>query len=391
MVRGNLTHHTAAAEAAHTYLDCAASTPVDPAVAKAMRDVLEGHGANPASIHSAGIEAMQAVERARMLVALRVNGDPSGLVFTSGATEANNMAIKGVVWASSQPKKHIIVSAIEHPSVMDVATWLERSGQCALTVLPVDGAGRVDVDALRKALRPDTVLVSIMHTNNETGVVQPIAELGATCRANGVLFHCDATQGFLKLPIDVQANNIDLLTVNAHKAHGPKGVGALYANPDIEIVPLAHGGGHEMGRRSGSLNVAGIVGLGACVEYYPKEQALEYRDLREMLLFELRTAFPKLRLNGPGKAETGHILNIGIPGVSGKELAKALDLEGIRVSASSACHATKLTPSSVLKAMGYSDEQADEALRISFGRFTRQEDLYRLVEALKRIVPQVAA
>jgi cysteine desulfurase len=372
-------------------LDCAASTPIDPAVTKAMREVLESIGANPASIHAAGIEAMQAVEKARLQVALSVNGKPEGLVFTSGATEANNMAVKGAVWATSAPTKHLIVSAIEHPSVMDVAKWLAETGQCSLTVLPVDSIGLVNPETLRSAIQADTVLVSVMHTNNETGVVQPVAEIGAICREHDVLFHCDATQAFLKLPIDVEAQGIDLLTLNAHKSHGPKGVGALYIHGDLALVPLAHGGGHEMGRRSGSLNVAGIVGLGACVEHYPPNAAETYRAIRADLLKSLRDSFPTIRLHGPEDAATGHVLNVGIPGVSGKELAKALDAEGILVSASSACHATKLTPSPVLKAMGYPDEHADEALRISFGRFTRREDVVRLTRALCRIVAQVAA
>ena len=363
------------------YLDAAASTPIAPEVVELMRRVQAEVEANPSSIHKPGLRATRTVELARNLVAERLGVAPETLTFTSGATESNNLALKGTIWAAGGG--HLVVSAIEHPSVLDVARWLEQTGQAEVTVVPVDGRGRVRVDDVEAALRPDTRLVSVMLANNEIGSVQPLDELGRLGRERGVLVHTDATQGLFKVPLDVAA--VDLLTFNGHKIHGPKGVGALYVRPGVELTPLFHGGGHELGRRPGTLNVAGIAGLGEAVRLYVPGDADVLRGHRQGLLARLRERFPGVYVNGPEDGGLPAVLNVGFPGRSGKQLAKELDRRGIQVSASSACHATELTPSHVILALGRSPQEAGEALRISFGRHTRPADLDALLEALTEL------
>ena len=347
-----------------------------------MRRTQAEVGANPSSIHKTGLKAMRTVELARNLIAERLGVAPETVTFTSGATESNNLALKGAIWAARGG--HLVVSAIEHPSVLDVATWLEETGQATVTRVPVDREGRVRVDDVAAALQPDTRVVSVMLANNEIGSVQPVEELGRLCRSRGVLLHTDATQGLFKVPLDVAM--VDLVTFNGHKIHGPKGVGALYVRPGVELTPLFHGGGHELGRRSGTLNVAGIAGLGEAVRLYVPGDADTLRAHRQGLLARLRELFPKLYVNGPEDGGLPAVLNVGFPGQSGKWLAKDLDKRGIQVSASSACHATELTPSHVILALGRTPEEADEALRVSFGRQTRPEHLDALVAALTELV-----
>jgi len=322
---------------------------------------------------------------ARERLASRLACQPDEIVFTGGATEANNLAIKGAVWGKGAGELHLVVSSIEHPSVMEVAAWLEQTGQVRLTVLPVDPNGWVEPSELDRAIRPDTVLVSVMHANNELGTLQSLPELIGVCHDRGVLFHSDASQSFLKVPIDVGALGIDLLTVSAHKVHGPKGVGALFVRSGVELAPLMHGGEHESGLRSGTLNVAAIAGFGVAVSGYASEEGSRIRRLRDELLLGLRAAFPDLREHGAGAERVPTVVNFAVPGWSGKELAKALDKKGILVSASSACHANHLEPSHVLRAIGLTDEEADEAIRVSLGRFSTEEDVGRLLAALQEI------
>ncbi len=392
---GTATRPTAGARAGRArptriYLDNAASTPVDPDVAAYMLDIQLHHGANPSSVHRTGLRAAREVELARVRIAERLRCAPETLTFTGCATEANNTVLKGIIWASAGrtagPPPHIVVSAIEHPSILDVAAWLEQTGQARVTRVPVDREGRVTPDALAAALQDDTVLASVMHVNNEVGTVQPLADLGALCRDRGVLFHSDACQGFLKEDLDLSTLPVDLLTINAHKVHGPKGVGALYRRPGVRLTPLLHGGGHEEGRRSGTLNVAGIAGFGEAVVRYTAAEAARVRALRDDLLRRLAAHLPRLRVNSPTVGAVCNIVNVSAPGHSGKKIFMALDRRGVQVSSSSACHSTKLTPSHVLLAMGMDDRQADEALRISVGRFTRPEDLDALLDALKDVL-----
>lgn len=374
------------ARPAGAYLDCAASTPVDDAVSDLMLDVQRTMGANPASVHKAGLRAAREVERARIRIAERVGCAPERITFTSCATEANNLALKGAIWSSARRGAHLVISSVEHPSVHEVATWLEATGQARVTRLPVDADGRVRVQDVEAALAPDTALVSVLHVNNEVGTIQPIAEIGALCRAHGVLFHTDACQSFLKVPIDLSALHVDVLTLNAHKVHGPKGVGAMYIREGVTLEPLLHGGGHERNQRSGTLNVAGIAGFGEAAARWPDAEQDRVTALRGALLDALRALHPALRLNSPAEGCVPNIVNVSFPGRSGKWLFQQLDRRGVQVSASSACHSTKLTPSHVLLAMGHTPESADEALRISLGRFTTQADVDALVAALRVIL-----
>jgi cysteine desulfurase len=373
------------------YLDCAASTPTDPAVVQAMTEVLGTRCANPSSIHSAGIDAMKLVELARMRISMALGAQPDELIFTGSATEANNHAIKGAIWASDAPTKHLIVSGIEHPSVLGVAQWLAATGQAELTILGADATGCTPSADVAKALRPDTVLVSLMHANNETGTVQPIAEVAALCADHPTLVHVDAAQSFMKLPLDMKQLGLDLVTINGHKLHGPKGVGALAIRAGVALEPVLHGGGHEMGHRSGTLNVAGIVGFGEAVARYGAECRGTMDALRTHLLLGLEAMIPGLRLHGVRTGSLGNILNVGIPGCQGKWMAAELDKQGIRVSASSACHSTKLTPSHVLLAMGLSEKEADEAFRISLGRFNTIEEIDGLLAAMGKLCSGRAA
>jgi len=347
-----------------------------------MTEIQLEFDANPSSIHSAGIRAARELEMARIHLGARLGCDPDQVTFTGGATEANNLAIKGAVWSADPGDKHLIVSAIEHPSVLKVAKWLAKTGQARLTILPVDQNALVRCEDLEAAIEPATILVSIMHANNEVGVVQPIAEFARICRENGVLFHTDASQSFLKTPIDMDAWGIDLLTVSGHKVHGPKGVGALAMKKGVCVTPLLHGGDHESGLRSGTPNVAAIAGFGVAVSRFTDGELRRIATLREQLVRGLHEAFPNIRKHGWGAAQVPTIVNVGIAGWTGKDLAKALDQKGLLVSASSACHATLLTPSHVLKAMGQTDHEADEALRISLGRFTTSENIATLLRVI---------
>jgi cysteine desulfurase len=371
---------------AQIYLDSAASAPIDPAVTAKMVDVQGRFGANPASVHKAGLRAAREVELARMRIAARLGCPPETLTFTGCATEANNLALKGALWASPPDRRHLIVSAIEHPSVLGVARWLEQTGQARLTVLPVNAEGRVLPEVLDRALAPDTALVSVMHANNEVGTIQPLAALGQLCRERGVLLHTDACQSFLKVPIDLATMPVDLLSINAHKVHGPKGVGALYIRPGVTLTPLLHGGGHENGLRAGTLNVPGIAGFGQAVERFTADELARIVRLRVHLLGRLVRQLPQHRRNSPDTDALCNIVNVDIPGHNGKTLFQALDRRGIRVSSSSACHSTKLTPSPVLLAMGLDAPTADRALRISLGRLNTIDEVDALMDALVEIV-----
>ena len=371
------------------FLDNAASASPDPAVVARVTAIQTKWSANPSSVHRPGLRAMREVEMARVIIGERLGATGAladGLIFTSGGTEANNLALKGAVWAAPRDRRHLLVSAIEHPCVLDTAEWLAQTGQAEVDHIPVDRLGRVTPEALRARMRPDTLLVSVMQANNEVGTVQPLSQLGRICQEYGALLHTDACQSFCKVPLDVGELPVDLITINAHKVHGPKGVGALWVRPGVALTPLQHGGGHEGGLRSGTLNVAGIAGFGEAVSRYGIDDAPRMTHQARALLDRLRTAIPSLRLNGEGPDGAGNILNISVPGISGKQLFMDLDRRGIAVSSSSACHATKLTPSHVLLAMGYDPEQADEALRISLGRFTTDTDLDAIFHALVDLV-----
>jgi cysteine desulfurase len=343
--------------------------------------------ANPASVHAAGVWAAREVERARERLAAALGDEPETITFTSGATEANNLALKGVVWGAGRARPHLAVSAVEHPSVLEPARWLADAGLARLTILPVTRDGVVEPSTVASALDEDTVLVSVQHANNETGVIHPVEAIGDVCRRAGVTFHVDASQSFGKLPLPVRSAQIDLLTASGHKLHGPKGVGLLYARAGLPLVPLLHGGGHERGLRGGTLNAPAIAGFGEAIVGYTTAEVERIAALRERFEAGLRRSFPTVRLHGGAAARLPTISNFAIPGQPGKALFLSLNAHGCLVSASSACHSTALTPSPVLLAMGASDTEVNEAVRVSFGRTTTAEEVERILNVLVDILP----
>jgi cysteine desulfurase len=366
------------------YLDYAATTPLDPAVGAAMRDCMEHEFGNPSSQHAAGRRARALVEAAREAVALRVGAAAERIVFTSGATESNNLALQGVLRRSRGRRVHLVTSRIEHKSVLDVARALEASG-VAVTQVAATAGGYVDPAAVGAAITADTQLVSIMHVNNETGVIQDVNAIGAECRARGVLFHVDAAQSVGKLPLDLAAAPIDLCSLTAHKVCGPKGIGALYVAPRATLVPQLHGGEQERGLRAGTLPTHQIVGMGKAYELADSaNEAPRFAALRDRLWQDLR-AIEGVRQNGDPQRRAAHVLNATFPGIDGESLR--FELRDVAVSAGSACAADSPEASHVLAGMGLSDVLAGSSLRFSVGRFTTEDDV---VAAARRVVRAVA-
>jgi len=373
------------------YLDYAATTPVDPAVVDVMVRHLgpEGTFANPASrSHLYGWLAEEAVENARRQVADLLNADPREVVWTSGATEANNLAIKGVI--DARGGGHVITSATEHKAVLDACRWLEQQGH-PVSYLKPSSDGRVSVDAVREAMREDTVLVSVMHANNETGVINDIAAIGALCREKGVLFHTDAAQTVGKLSLDVRALPVDLVSVCAHKIYGPKGIGALYVrrSPDVRVMAQIHGGGHERGMRSGTLATHQIVGMGeafALAGRLQGEEGPRIARLRDQLWRGI-DGLGDVGINGAGAPRLPGHLNVAFAGVDGEMLMTALNQ--VAVSSGSACTSASLEPSYVLKAMGVEDALAHGSIRFSVGRFTTAEDIQRVIIHVQEAVARL--
>ena len=371
------------------YLDNHSTTPMDPRVFEAMRPYFCERFGNAASrTHAWGWEAEEAVERARDQVARGIGASPKEIVFTSGATEADNLAIKGVAAAYRERGRHLVTVVTEHKAVLDPCTSLEREGW-SITRLGVGEDGVVTPAALEAALRPDTVLVSVMHANNEVGVVAPIAALAALCRARGVLFHTDAAQSVGRIPFDVDALGVDLASLSAHKLYGPKGIGALYVRrkPRVRLVPLLDGGGHERGMRSGTLPVPLIVAFGAAVELAVAERDVEATRLlalRERLLSGLTQRVPFLRLNGHPTERLPGNLNVSVAYVEGESLMMGLD--DIAVSSGSACTSESLEPSYVLKALGLRDDLAHSAIRFGIGRFNTESEIDAAIEKVAQVV-----
>ena len=358
------------------YLDNHATTPVDPRVLDAMLPYLADKFGNAASrSHSFGWSADEAVETARGQVAALIGANKNEIVFTSGATESDNLAIKGIAEAYRGKGNHIITVCTEHKAVLDSCKRLETSG-CNLLYLPVKRDGLIDLDALCAAISDSTILVTIMAANNETGVLQPITEIGRLCREHGVIFHSDAAQAFGKIPLDMVRQNIDLLSISAHKLYGPKGVGALYVRRGIEIVPIIDGGGHERGMRSGTLNVPGIVGLGKACEIAHREMSQEscrIAGLRDRLHEKIKAGLGEVYVNGSIEQRLPGNLNMSFAGVDGEELMTAID--DIAVSSGAACTSAQIEPSYVLKALGVSDELAQSSIRFGIGRFNTEAEI----------------
>jgi cysteine desulfurase len=354
------------------YLDYAATAPLDARVAAAMYDCMAREHGNPSSSHAAGRRARALVEAARAAVAARVGAPSEHLIFTSGATEANNLALSGVLRRSRSRRVHLVTSRIEHKSVLDTARALEASG-VAVTYVPATAGGWLEPERVVEAIGEDTQLVSIMHVNNETGVIQDVEAIGAACRARGVLFHVDAAQGAGKLPLTLAAAPIDLCSLTAHKVCGPKGVGALYVAPRVTLVPQLHGGEQERSLRAGTLATHQIVGMGKAYELAdPAREAPRFTVLRDRLWQEL-SRIGGLRQNGDPARRAAHVLNVAFPGVDGESLRYAL--RDVCVSAGSACAADSPEASHVLTGMGVGDVVAGSSLRFSVGRFTTEDDV----------------
>ncbi|MER8231758.1 cysteine desulfurase family protein [Streptomyces sp. NPDC094049] len=366
------------------YLDHQATTPTDPAVVEAMTFAATQCYANPSSPHAAGIRAFREVERARGAVARFIGAGRGEICFTSGATEGNNLAIKGVVGTGAA--RHVVTTAVEHKSVLDSCRALREAGH-EVTVLPVDGEGRVDPDRVAAALRPETALVSVMLANNEIGTVQPVARIAELTRAAGVPLHCDATQGVGSLPVDVRTLGADLLTFSGHKIYGPKGVGVLYVSHRLSdrapLVPQLHGGGQERGLRAGTLNTAAVIGLGTAVGVLAacrEAEAVRLAGLRELFLTELSGLVPYVLNSGVGPGFLPHAVNLSFPGVDAQQLL--LEVADVAVSTGSACNSAAQEPSHVLLAIGLPPERVRSSVRVSFGRFTTEADAVRAARAL---------
>lgn len=373
------------------YLDYAATTPVDPRVLKAMLPYFTEKFGNTMSLHSFGQEAKEALERSREEVASLIGAKAEEIIFTSSATESNNLVLKGLALANKQKGKHIITSPIEHPCIMEASKWLKKQG-FSITRLPVNKYGELRPKDVEKAIRKDTILVSVLHASNEIGTLQPIAAIGKVCRRKGVLFHTDATQSFGKVPIDVNSMKVDLLSASAHKLYGPKGVGCLFVRKGTKITPLLHGGGQEAGLRSSTVNVSGIVGFGKAVELAKKEMAQESKrlaQLRDRLIKGVLKKIEGSHLNGHPQKRLPNNANIWFDFIEGESMVIQLDMAGIAASTGSACSSATLEPSHVLLAIGLKHEQAHGSLRFTLGRWTTAKEIDYLLEVLPGIIKQL--
>lgn len=372
------------------YLDNHATTQMDPRVLDAMLPYFTKYFGNAASRnHEFGWIAEQAVDKARKQIADLIGASAREIIFTSGATESDNLAIKGVAEMYAEKGNHIITAATEHKAVLDTCKKLEKNGY-RVTYLPVKGDGLIDLDMLREAITDKTILVTIMYANNEIGVIQPVAEIGKICREKGVLFHTDGVQAIGKVPVDVNKDNIDLMSITAHKLYGPKGVGALYVRrkaPRVQLTAQMDGGGHERGMRSGTLNVPGIVGLGEacaiCQREMP-EETKRLRYLRDKLRSKLEAGLDEIYLNGSWEHRLPHSLNLSFAYVEGESLL--MGINDVAVSSGSACTSATLEPSYVLKALGLGDDIAHSSIRFGIGRFNTEEEIDYVADKLIDVV-----
>ena len=378
------------------YLDYAATTPLDPEVLRAMMPYLGPEFGNPSSIYQQAQSAKAAIEDARQTVASVLELDPAEIIFTSGATESDNLALAGVAWAARKAgvgRPHIVSTAIEHSAIIESLAWLESVG-FAVTLVGCDQYGMIDPDAIRREITPDTALVSVMYANNEVGSIQPIAEIAGMAREAGISVHVDATQAAGLLDLRSSALHADLLSISAHKFYGPKGVGVLAARRDVRIDWQQHGGGQEGGRRGGTENVAGIVGLATALaraDGYRDAYAAHCRSVRDLLWERISAEIDDVWLNGPplDGSRLANNLNIGIPGVQGETMLVNLDLAGIAASAGSACSVGRNEPSHVLLAMGRSVEEARSSLRLTVGRPTSEADVIEAADTIVEVAGRV--
>ena len=373
------------------YLDHNATAPLDPQVLEAMMPYLREEFGNASSIHQWGRRARAALEDSRAKIATLLGAEKDCVVFTGGGTEADNLAIKGVAWANQEKGKHIVTSTVEHHAVLHTCEFLAKQG-FEITFLPVDGKGRLDPEDLRKAIRPDTILITLMHANNETGILFPLREFGQIAREKKVFFHTDAIQTFCKVPLNVEEDHVDLLSLSAHKIYGPKGVGALYIRKGTKMVAILHGGSQQRKRRPGTENVAGAVGFARAAELLFADQEKEgdrLAALRDQLQRNLAEKIPQVLRNGDPDHRLPGTLNMSFKFVEGESLILSLDMEGIAVSSGSACTSGSLEPSHVLLAMGIPHEVCHGSLRFSLGRGTTKEQIDYVLEVLPRIVARL--
>jgi cysteine desulfurase len=370
------------------YLDNAATTRVDEQVVKAMLPYLNEKFGNASSQHSIGNQAKYALEHSRKILSKSINAKPQEIIFTSGGTEGNNFILKGLFFSNYPKKNHIITTKIEHDSILNVCRWLETQG-AQITYLEVNKEGFIDLEQLKNSINEKTFLVSVIHGNNEIGVLQDLEAIGKICREKNILFHTDACQSFTKTPINVTKQNLDLVTLNAHKIHGPKGVGAVYIKESLKITPLLHGGGHENKLRSGTENIAGIVGFAKAVELAKQKDTEKIQKLRDELINQILSKIPNTRLNGSKDKRLCNNVNISFMDIEGEALGGYLENEGILTSTGSACMSNTLQTSHVLKALGLSPLQSNSSLRMTLSRFTTHEDIEYVLKRLPGIVKKL--
>ncbi len=370
------------------YMDHAATTPVAAEVLDEMRHYFNERFGNASTLYFFGNEARDALHEARKSVAKLINASPDEIVFTSGGTESDNTALKGIALTNREKGNHIITSTIEHNAILKTCKFLESQG-FDVTYLPADKKGMVDPRDVEKSITDRTIIVSIMHANNEIGTIQPIEEIGRICRSKGVIFHTDAVQSFGKIPIDVKKMNIDMLSASSHKIYGPKGVGCLFARKGVEFVSLIHGGSHEFGKRAGTENVAGIVGFGKACELARKELKNEMERetrLRDMLINGILDNIPDSYLNGHPEKRLPNNVHFRFKHIEGESLVLHLDMKGISASTQSACSSKSLKPSHVLLAIGLSEKDSHGSLRLTLGRDTTEEQIKYLLSVLPETV-----
>jgi len=367
------------------YLDNAATTLVDKRVIDAMLPYFSEKYGNASSQHILGLEAKRALEQSRDVIAKSIGAKSEEIVFTSGGTEANNFALKGIIWSSG--KNHIITTRIEHDCILNSCKWLEKQG-VKVTYLDVNYEGFVNPKEIEKAITKDTAIVSVIHGNNEIRTIQNLEEIGKICKERGVLFHTDACQSYTKVPINVKKQNLDLVTLNAHKIHGPKGVGALYIREGIDITPLVHGGGQEKKLRSGTENIAGIVGFAAAVRLTRDKDVRKIKELRDKLI-EGILKIENTKLNGSRINRLCNNVNICFNNIEGESIGGYLDAYGICISTGSACSSQSLEPSHVLKAIGLTPLEANSSIRLSLSRDTSSEEIEKVLKVLPKIIDKL--
>jgi len=371
-------------------MDYAATTPVDPRVFEAMKPYFSEKFGNSVSLHKQGREAKEALDESRKTVASLMNAKPDELIFMGSATESTNMALKGIAFANRKKGKHIVTSKIEHHCVLEPARWLEKQG-FEVTRLPVDRFGFVDLTQLEDAIRKDTILVSVMHANNEIGTIQDIEKIGEICKEKGVYFHADAAQSFGKIPIDVKKMNLDMLSVSSHKMYGPKGVGGLYIRKGTKIEPLLHGGGHEFRKRSSTVNVAGVVGFAEAARIQKEEMVSDAQKqiaIRDRLIKELLN-IEDAHLTGHPTKRLPNNASFWFAYIEGESLLMQVDINGVSASTGSACSSASLEASHVLLAIGLKPQEAHGSLRLSLGKYTTNEDADYVLEVVPKSVERL--